>query len=45
MRISEVEMSSMLMPASDSDSQNVAVTPGCDFMPAPTRETLPTLSS
>ena len=38
-------MSSMLMPASEMASQKVAVTPGWDFIPAPTRETLPTLSS
>src|SRR5690606_4076650 len=45
MRISEVEIRSMLTPASASDSQNVAVTPGCDFIPAPTSETLPMFSS
>src|SRR5207248_1653126 len=44
-RISDVEMISMLTPAADSASQNVAVTPGCDRIPAPTNEILPTCSS
>ncbi len=44
-RISEVEISSMLIPASASASQNVAVTPGWLFMPAPTSDTLPMWSS
>ncbi len=35
----------MLMPAFDSASQNVAVTPGWLRIPAPTSETLPTSSS
>src|SRR5699024_3253110 len=41
MRISEVEIMSMLMPPSPSAWNRVAETPGEDFMPAPTRETLP----
>ena len=45
MRISEVVIISMLMPASRRASQKSAVTPGWDFMPAPTRETLPIWSS
>ena len=43
-RISEVVMMSMLTPASASASQNVAVTPGWERMPAPISETLPTRS-
>ena len=43
-RISEVEMMSMFTPASASASQNVAVTPGCERMPAPISDTLPTWS-
>ena len=42
MRISEVVMMSMLTPASASASQKVAVTPGCDRIPAPISESLPT---
>ena len=38
-------MSSMLTPASASASNIRAVTPGCDFMPAPTSDTLPMWSS
>src|SRR5690606_15235126 len=45
MRISEVFIVSMLIPALDSASQNVAVTPGCERIPAPTSETFPTSSS
>ncbi len=45
MRISEVLIASALMPAVDSASKNVAVTPGWLFMPAPTSETLPMCSS
>jgi hypothetical protein len=45
MRISDVLIASALMPALDSASKNVAVTPGWDFMPAPTSETLPMCSS
>ena len=45
MRISEVEIISMLTPASASAWKNVAVMPGEERMPAPTMETLPTLSS
>ena len=44
-RISEVEMMSMLTPASASASQNVAVTPGCERIPAPISDTLPMWSS
>ena len=44
-RISEVEIISMLTPASASAAKNVAVTPGCERMPAPTSETLPIWSS
>jgi len=45
MRISEVEISSMLTPTSASASQKVAVTPGWLRMPAPISETLPMWSS
>jgi hypothetical protein len=45
MRIEAVEIISMLMPCSDSVSNINAVTPGLDFMPAPTMETRPMLSS
>ncbi len=45
MRISEVEIISMLTPASASASQKVAETPGCERMPAPISETLPMWSS
>ncbi len=31
----------MLMPASDRALNVRAATPGCDFIPAPTRDTLP----
>ncbi len=44
-RISEVEISSMLTPASESASKKVAVTPGFERIPAPTREILPIASS
>jgi hypothetical protein len=44
-RISEVFMVSMLIPALESASQNVAVTPGCERMPAPTSDTFPTSAS
>jgi hypothetical protein len=44
-RISEVLMASALIPALDSASKKVAVTPGWLFMPAPTRDTLPMCSS
>jgi hypothetical protein len=40
MRIVEVEIISMLTPASASASNIAAATPGLDFMPAPTSETL-----
>src|SRR5699024_7761749 len=43
-RISEVEIISMLMPASRSAPNNRAETPGCERMPAPTSESLPTFS-
>ena len=45
MRISEVEISSMFTPASDSAWKKEAVTPGLVFIPAPTREILPIWSS
>ena len=45
MRISEVEIIPMLTPAPASAVKNLAVTPGCERMPAPISETLPTLSS
>ena len=45
MRISEVEIISMLTPASASAAKNVAATPGCERMPAPTSDTLPIWSS
>src|SRR5699024_7804168 len=41
MRISEVEIMSMLMPPSPSARNSDAETPGEDFMPAPTSDTLP----
>ena len=44
-RISEVEIRSMLIPALASASQNVAVTPGWERMPAPISDTLPMWSS
>src|SRR6185437_10437936 len=44
-RISDVEIISMLTPASASAPKNVALTPGLDRMPAPTREILPIRSS
>ena len=40
-----VEIISILMPFSESVSNMSAVTPGLDFMPAPTIETRPMLSS
>ena len=45
MRISEVEIISMLTPASARAVKNVALMPGALRMPAPMTETLPTLSS
>ena len=45
MRISEVEIISMLTPALASALKNVAETPGCERMPAPTSESLPIWSS
>ena len=45
MRISEVEIISMLTPAAASAAKNFAVMPGCERMPAPISETLPILSS
>ena len=39
MRMDEVEMISMLMPASASASNMSAATPGWLFIPAPTSET------
>ena len=45
MRISEVEIISMLTPAAASAEKNFAVTPGCERMPAPISETLPIWSS
>ena len=44
-RISEVEIISTLTPASASAPKNRAETPGCERMPAPISETLPTWSS
>ena len=44
-RMGEVEIISMLMPAPARVSNIVAVTPGWVFMPAPTRETWATSSS
>src|SRR6478752_5421867 len=44
-RISEVEIISMLMPASARAPKNFADTPGWLFMPAPTSAILPILSS
>src|SRR5699024_2756412 len=44
-RISEVLMISIFTPAAASASQNCAVTPGWERIPAPTRDTLPTSSS
>ena len=44
-RISDVEIISMLIPASDSAANSRADTPGCDFMPAPIRDSLPMVSS
>ena len=35
----------MLMPSSPSVANTFAATPGCDFMPAPTTETLPIVAS
>ena len=39
--IGDVEIISMLMPWSPSVAKTRAATPGCDFIPAPTTETLP----
>ena len=44
-RISEVEIISMLTPAEASAAKNRAVMPGCERMPAPISETLPIWSS
>ena len=44
-RISEVEIISMLMPASASAWNSVAETPGCDRIPAPISDSLPMWSS
>ena len=44
-RISEVEIISMLTPASPMQAKNDAATPGCERMPAPISDTLPTWSS
>ena len=44
-RISEVEIMPMLTPASARAVKNFAEMPGCDRMPAPMSEILPTLSS
>ena len=44
-RIDDVEMISMLMPASASASNMSAATPGSLRMPAPTSETLATSAS
>jgi hypothetical protein len=44
-RISEVEIISMLTPASPMHAKNDAATPGWDRMPAPISDTLPTWSS
>ena len=44
-RISEVEIISMLTPAEASAAKNFAVMPGCERMPAPISETLPIWSS
>src|SRR5690606_153856 len=44
-RISEVLIISMLIPALAIASQTVAGTPGCERMPPPTSDTLPTWSS
>ena len=43
--ISEVEIISMFTPPSASALKKVALTPGCDRIPAPTRDTLPIRSS
>src|SRR5262249_2426128 len=40
-RISDVEIISMLMPALASAAKNFAVMPGCERIPAPISETLP----
>ena len=44
-RISEVEIISMLVPALASAAKNFAVMPGCERMPAPISDTLPIWSS
>ena len=44
-RISEVEIISMLTPADARDAKNFAVMPGWERMPAPISETLPIRSS
>ena len=45
MRISEVEIISMLIPASNSEVNSFAVTPALERIPAPTTESLPIWSS
>ncbi len=45
MRISDVEIISTLMPASASAVKKRAETPGCERMPAPISDSLPTWSS
>jgi hypothetical protein len=44
-RISEVEIISMLTPAAASAVKNFALTPGCVRIPAPISDTLPIRSS
>src|SRR5262249_1278304 len=44
-RISDVEIISMLTPASARAAKNLAATPGWDLIPAPMSDTLPTWSS
>ena len=44
-RISDVEIISMLTPAWAMAPKNLAATPGCERMPAPTSDTLPMWSS
>ena len=45
MRISEVEIISIFTPASAMAAKKVAVTPGCERIPAPISESFPTVSS
>ena len=45
MRISEVEIISILIPASAIAAKKVAVTPGCERIPAPISESFPIESS